>query len=175
MKRTPQEITSAIINGFAESDLPSEFDSLKGLLIADHSMDAEEMATYRKVIDTHMIAERMDTINAKSLLKYWNTAQMELDLTLPETCYTFVETEGKICIIKRGESGYYNPGKVGGGYDGDADLAKKMNRDKLNVNRFQQEAMEGGSMFGWDVPGADARYCFDMFIERLTESANRTY
>jgi len=175
MTRTAEEITRAIINKFAEGDLPSEFDSLKGLLIADHAMDAEEIAVYRKVIDTHMIAERMDTMNAKALLRYWNTAQMELDLTLPETCYFYNEVQGRICLIKRGESGYYDPGKTGGGFDGDKKLADKMNKEKLNVNRFQREAMETGSMFGWDVPGADPQQCFSRFIERLNETANRTF
>lgn len=173
MTRTATEITTDIIHRFAEGELPHEFDSLKGLLVADRDMDAQERFAYQQVIDTGLIAERMDSINAKGLLEYWNSRQMEISFDLPEVCYTFVETEGKICLIRQGESGYYNPGKAGGGYDGDANLAKKMNHDKLEVNRFQQEAMEAGSMFGWGIPAADPKHCFDNFIERLTKSANK--
>lgn len=174
--KTAHEITTDIIRNFDDRDMNSEFECLKGLLLADHAMDTEEREAYQKVIDTRLIAQRMDTMNAKGLLAFWNdkTEGDELNFDLPETCFTYVETEGKICIIKRGEPGFCNPGKVGGGYDGDKALAAKMNHGK-QVNRFQQEAMESGSMFGWGIQAADPRHCFDQFIVRLTITANRTF
>ena len=78
---------------------------------------------------------------------------------LPELCYTMVSGNApgeRIGIIKRGESGYYLT-------DFDSKTTSKeiveecvaeFNK-RLGVKPSQVEAMEIGSMFGWDVPGAD--------------------
>jgi len=78
---------------------------------------------------------------------------------LPEFCYSVIagNAPGKrIGIIKRGEAGYYLT-------DFDSPTAPKdlieqvvaeQNR-KMGVKPSQVEAMEIGSCFGWDVPGAD--------------------
>ena len=62
-----------------------------------------------------------------------------------------------ICI-RRGESGYYPSDWDTGDKEQNVELADKMN-EKLGVSPIQRQAMEVGSMCGWDVPGADpAKY-----------------
>lgn len=64
---------------------------------------------------------------------------------LPEVCVTLDAVTGETILIKRGVSGYYPlPGR-------DADAFNK----RHGVTKAQVMAMEIGSMFGWDVPGAD--------------------
>jgi hypothetical protein len=76
---------------------------------------------------------------------------------LPEFCYGVLPTTDEVILIKRGEKGYYPylDGAVKG-----KDVAKELN-NRIGVTPAQAEAMMVGSMFGWDVPGADP----DMYDE----------
>lgn len=75
---------------------------------------------------------------------------------LPDTCFTYVKSENEIGMIKCGETGYY-PVKLknsGTFTEHPQDIVDRMNRE-LGVTHAEVMAMEIGSMFGWDVPGAD--------------------
>ena len=61
-----------------------------------------------------------------------------------------------ICI-KRGETGYYPSDWDTGDKEGNVELADELNED-LGVTPIQRQAMEIGSMAGWDVPGADPKH-----------------
>lgn len=74
--------------------------------------------------------------------------------SLPEQCYVFVQTENRIGIVKKGESGYYSTEIESGTPIETKKLVDEMN-ERLNVSKPQAEAMKSGSMFGWDTPGAD--------------------
>lgn len=77
---------------------------------------------------------------------------------LPELCFSTLLTTGELICIKRGETGYYPSDWDTGDKEQNVELADKMN-EKLGVNPIQRQAMEVGSMCGWDVPGADpAKY-----------------
>lgn len=65
---------------------------------------------------------------------------------LPDHCFSTSRTTGQVIAIKRGEPGYY-PIQT-------RSTAKKLN-EVIEVTTAQVEAMEAGSMFGWDVPGAN--------------------
>lgn len=65
---------------------------------------------------------------------------------LPPMCAARLPSTNAGIIIKRGESGYYQPR---GGVD-----VERYN-ELRNVTKPQQEAMFAGSMFGWSVPAAD--------------------
>lgn len=69
-------------------------------------------------------------------------------IELPNICYARNNVSGEVIIIKNGESGYYP-----------LDYKELRSVDELNkglgVTKAQAEAMSVGSMFGWDVPGAD--------------------
>ncbi len=67
-------------------------------------------------------------------------------LPLPELCGARNPTDGELVILKRGELGYFAAPE---GFD-----IIKFNRN-LKVTAPQIEAMLIGSMFGFDVPGAN--------------------
>ena len=70
---------------------------------------------------------------------------------LPEACFALNRMDKKVIVIKRGETGYYKTDWPAGYTQADV--------DSLNIQRgvtkAQAMAMEVGSMFGWDVPGAN--------------------
>lgn len=80
--------------------------------------------------------------------------------SLPDQCFSFLESTGEIIRITKGEKGYIPTGKYtenGNPRDGVDALNKT-----ISVSRAQEAAMVIGSMFGWDKPGADpARYGAD--------------
>ena len=73
---------------------------------------------------------------------------------LPELCFSTLRTTGQLICIKRGESGYYPSDWDTGDKDRNVELADELN-ENLGVTPAQRQAMEIGSMVGWDVPGAD--------------------
>ena len=94
-------------------------------------------------------AERMETHECLSIIP--------LRKSLPDHCFSFLESTGEIIRIDKGERGYTPTGKFaesGTPREGVNALNKA-----IGVTRAQEEAMVVGSMFGWDKPGADpARY-----------------
>ena len=73
---------------------------------------------------------------------------------LPELCFSILRTTGRLICIKRGESGYYPSDWDTGDKERNVELADELN-EGLGVTPAQRQAMEIGSMAGWDVPGAD--------------------
>lgn len=97
-----------------------------------------------------------------------NTPQeiIRQDLTLEEAIQIYQDSNTSekrlgvikdgICI-KRGETGYYPSDWDTGDKEGNVELADELNED-LGVTPIQRQAMEIGSMAGWDVPGADPKH-----------------
>lgn len=83
---------------------------------------------------------------------------------LPELCYVAVTGEDVLCVVKRGESGYYRTDFKLGQRDADT-FAKEMN-SRLKVTPIQAEAMVNGSTFGWHVLGADVDRLSDLKKEK---------
>lgn len=78
---------------------------------------------------------------------------MKNKYNLPDFCFAQYNLEPeKIILLKYGESGYYNTD-----YTGDA---MEYNR-QIGVTEAQMRAMVCGSMFGWDVPGANPEFYKD--------------
>lgn len=73
------------------------------------------------------------------------------DRGLPRYCYAYLPTTGEEIRIDFAESGYTPYRKQGNGR-----AANEMNRE-LCISPAQAEAMKIGSMFGWEVPGADPK------------------
>lgn len=76
--------------------------------------------------------------------------------SLPERCYTFVESENTIAIIKKGCEGYYPTALGTNDTEKNKALVKLMNAQN-NILPNQAEAMKAGSMFGWETPAADPK------------------
>lgn len=76
--------------------------------------------------------------------------------SLPEQCYTFVESENAIAIIKKGFKGYYPTDLSTDDAEKNKELVKQMNA-KNNILPNQAEAMKAGSLFGWETPAADPK------------------
>ena len=77
---------------------------------------------------------------------------------LPEMCYSTLPTTGQLICIKRGETGYHPSEWDTGDKERNVELADQLN-EHLGVDMWQRQAMEVGSLCGWDVPGADpAKY-----------------
>ena len=75
---------------------------------------------------------------------------------LPELCFSTLKSTGQLICIKRGESGYYPSDWDTGDKEQNVELAD-LNNARLGVTPAQRQAMEVGSMAGWDVPGADPK------------------
>lgn len=73
---------------------------------------------------------------------------------LPELCFSTLMTTGQLICIKRGESGYYPSDWDTGDKERNVELADELNA-RRGVTPAQRQAMEIGSMAGWDMPGAD--------------------
>lgn len=80
-----------------------------------------------------------------------------MDKNLPEMCFTLIESNppGKyVGAIKRGEMGYFATTYDVEDLEKARGLVEHLNTNKLGVTPAEVEAMQIGSMMGWDVPGA---------------------
>jgi hypothetical protein len=73
---------------------------------------------------------------------------------LPELCFSVLPSSGELICIKRGERGYYPSDWSTESREKNQELAD-YNNERLGVTDAQRQAMECGSMHGWEVPGAD--------------------
>ena len=73
---------------------------------------------------------------------------------LPEVCFSVLPDTGELINIRRGVSGYYHSDFSTNSREANIETADEQNA-RLGVTPAQRQAMEVGSMFGWDVPGAD--------------------
>ena len=78
----------------------------------------------------------------------------EIKVKLPKYCYSYLLTRHLIIRINRGESGYYPSNMVCESKEEAEGMVNYLN-NAINVTMPQRRAMENGSMWGWDVPGAD--------------------
>lgn len=76
--------------------------------------------------------------------------------SLPEKCYSTLLDTGAVVILKRGETGYYKTDIPYSTKEKARELVSEHN-GKLGVTKAQEEAMKAGSMFGFQVPGADPK------------------
>ncbi len=79
---------------------------------------------------------------------------------LPETCFSTLPGDGKLIILKRGEKGYYPSDWETGSKKENKLIADTHNR-RCGLNPAQVMAMQVGSMFGFDVPGANPQSYLD--------------
>lgn len=76
--------------------------------------------------------------------------------SLPDRCYSTLDSTGEVIIIQKGDKGYYRIDITDDTKEANRALVDEQNV-KMGVSRAQEEAMKAGSMFGWDVPAADPK------------------
>ena len=91
---------------------------------------------------------------------------------LPDQCFAFVESENRIAVIKKGESGYHPIESDGKDAEQNKALTKLLNAQN-RVSPKQAEAMKAGSMFGWDTPAADPKNYDDKGRAALKKAKDR--
>lgn len=93
--------------------------------------------------------------------------QEEIFTRLPELCYSVLNTTNEIIVVKRGETGYYRtdyePAKDRKAAEEWCDLLN----EQLGVTKPQRKAMEVGSMWGWDVPGANPDCYMNLVLKNI--------
>jgi len=104
---------------------------------------------------------------AQALARSLNEGKGTPYAELPETCYGVKPDDESLILLKRGERGFW-PAE---GYPLGALPDTGVQADYLNARRgvtpAQRNAMEFGSMFGFDVPGANpAKYGPDGRLQR---------
>lgn len=73
---------------------------------------------------------------------------------LPEVCFSVEQTTGNLVVIKRGEMGCYrSPGSTASA-EKNQEIADGHNAE-MGITKAQVAAMVMGSMFGWNVRGAN--------------------
>lgn len=84
-----------------------------------------------------------------------NTAKTNIS-KLPDYCYNTDNITGELIKLKAGESGYYRVTNLPSSMKAKSpeELADELNTE-LGVTKPQREAMEWGSMFGWETAMAN--------------------
>ncbi len=79
---------------------------------------------------------------------------------LPETCLATLPSTGELIVLKRGETGYFRSDWDTGNKAENKKLAEWHNH-RCGITPAQVKAMQVGTMFGFDAPGADPQIYFD--------------
>ena len=76
--------------------------------------------------------------------------------SLPEKCFSSLETTGEIITVNKGEKGYTPTGQYPQNGVSPKEAAAALN-EAAGITRAQEAAMVAGSMFSWDTPAADPK------------------
>ena len=76
--------------------------------------------------------------------------------SLPEKCFSALESTGEIITVTKGEKGYTSTGQYPQNGVSSKEAAAALN-EAAGVTKAQEAAMVAGSMFGWDTPAADPK------------------
>ncbi len=113
----------------------------------DYHMELTGTSGYRNVFHICEFAEKMETIGGTVI---------PLRSSLPQKCYSVLESTGELILLERGKQGYTLAG-VKGENMSPRESAHHLN-EAMGVTRAQEAAMSAGSMFGWDTPAADPKH-----------------
>ena len=139
-----------------ESLSPSEMGKLKDYITGQASDGWGEGFEQReiKTEEGNLYVSLWDSDNSWEILTEQERFTQKVADGLPELCFSTLKSTGQLICIKRGETGYYPSDASSLDKEANIEAADSFN-ERLGVTPAQRQAMEVGSMFGWDVPGAD--------------------
>lgn len=120
---------------------------------------AAENRTCRYIDDYHFEigSELYHICQFAELLEKSGGSVIPMRSSLPDFCYTYIESENKVGVIRKGFTGYFECTKAYTGKPSEVrSMAEELNR-KAGITKAQAEAMKCGSLFGWNVKGADPK------------------
>ena len=129
-----------------------------GKIIIHYSWNEDQVRTCRYIDDYHVeVGDNLYHICefAERMEQHGHTCE-PIRESLPEQCYSLLPGSNDVIIIKRNEKGYYKTDIPAASKEDARALVDEYN-GKLGVTKAQEEAMKTGSMFGWNVPGADPK------------------
>lgn len=129
-----------------------------GKIKIHYSWNEDQVRTCRYIDDYHVeVGDNLYHICefAERMEQNGHTYEPVRD-SLPEQCYSILPGSNDVIIIKRNEKGYYKTDIPATSKEDARALVDEYN-GKLGVTKAQEEAMKAGSMFGWNVPGADPK------------------
>ena len=92
---------------------------------------------------------------------------------IPDYCFSVNSLTGDLIYIKKGFEGYYEMNWSADTPEKNKELAAYLN-EKAGVNENQVKAMEFGSMFGWDKPGAKPSvYAKPTLTDKITAAESK--
>ncbi len=116
--------------------------------------------TCRYVDDHHFIASSARGDNLYHISEFAERQEasgcqsiVPLRKSLPDRCFSFLETSGEVIVIEKGCKGYAPTGKYAEN-ETPQECVDSLNQ-AMGVTKAQAAAMKVGSMFGFEVPGAD--------------------
>ena len=129
--------------------------------------------TCRYIDETHLevgnnlyhiceFAERMHHNGVKTI---------PLRSSLPDKCFSVLESTGEMIVITKGEKGYAPTG-IYPQSDSPKEGASALNATN-GVTKAQEAAMVAGSMFGWETPAADPKNYDDQVIPIRAKAKDR--
>ena len=144
---------------------PEEMEKLKDYIsgqASDGWGEGFEQREIRLDNDTELYVHLWNFDDSWSILTEEERFGPEFAAGLPELCFSVLPDTGDLVCIKRGERGYYPSDWNTDSREQNVELAN-YNNARLGVSDAQRRAMEVGSMYGWQVPGADpANYAQQM-------------
>ena len=110
-------------------------------------------AVFSSTIEAYGLDEKLTT-RLKNIVQAIENEQRP---TLPERCYSILESTGEIIVLARGKSGYYKTDFSSSDKAFNKQFVNERN-EALGVTKAQAAAMYAGSMFGWDTPAANPSF-----------------
>lgn len=134
--------------------------------LTDRDRWCSEQESFNKVKD---VTEEIAARNKPSAIKSANPESV-----LPEMCYSVSQMTGELIMLRNGESGYWQC-KYGNEDEKNNRVVADHLNELLGVSKAQVLAMEFGSMFGWDKPGADPSvYVRKSLTEKIADAQAKT-